>query len=114
ASEVRSAWFRAAAGLFETVDVLVLPSAQLWPFAVGDVHPTEIAGQRMDTYHRWMQVVVPAGLIGLPVVNVPAGFGKDGLPGGLQLIGRQGSDAELLRLAQQWHEATHWPQTRRP
>jgi amidase len=114
ASEVRSAWFRAAAGLFETVDVLVLPSAQLWPFAVVDVHPTEIAGQRMDTYHRWMQVVVPAGLIGLPVVNVPAGFGKDGLPGGLQLIGRQGSDAQLLRLAQQWHEATHWPQTRRP
>ncbi|WP_339759361.1 amidase [uncultured Sulfitobacter sp.] len=114
ASEVRSAWFRAAADLFETMDVLVLPSAQLWPFAVGDVHPTEIAGQRMDTYHRWMQVVVPAGLIGLPVVNVPAGFGKDGLPGGLQLIGRQGSDAQLLRLAQHWHEATHWPQTRRP
>ncbi|MGJ8590688.1 MAG: amidase [Yoonia sp.] len=114
ASEVRSAWYRAAADLFNTVDVLVLPSAQLWPFAVEDTHPTEIAGQRMDTYHRWMQVVVPASLIGLPVVNIPAGFGAAGLPAGLQLIGRPGSDAQLLRLAQHWHEATHWPQKRRP
>jgi amidase len=114
ASEVRSNWYRAAVDLFDTVDVLVLPSAQLWPFAVEDTHPTEIAGQRMDTYHRWMQVVVPASLIGLPVVNVPAGFGAAGLPAGLQLIGRPGSDAKLLRLAQHWHEATHWPQRRQP
>ena len=68
----------------------------------------------MDTYHRWMQVVIPAGLIGLPVVNVPVGFGPDGLPAGVQLIGPRGSDAALLRLAQHWHDATGWPQKRPP
>lgn len=114
ASVIRSDWYRKAAALFEEVDVLVLPSAQLWPFAVEMVHPTEIAGRALDTYHRWMQVVVPAGLIGLPVVNVPAGFGANGLPGGLQLIGRHGSDAMLLKLAQQWHALTAWPQRRPP
>jgi amidase len=114
ASVVRSQWYRTAAALFDRVDVLVLPSAQLWPFAIEEVHPREIAGQTMDTYHRWMQVVVPASLIGLPVVNVPAGFGANGLPGGLQLIGRHGSDARLLQLAQQWHEHTVWPQRRPP
>lgn len=114
ASVVRSSWYRAAARMLDDVDVVILPSAQLWPFPVEDVHPTQIAGREMDTYHRWMQVVVPAGLIGLPVVNVPAGFGEAGLPGGLQLIGRYGSDAQLLGLAQQWHEATHWPQQRPP
>ncbi len=100
--------------MFEQFDVLVLPSAQLWPFPVGDTHPVEIAGVAMDTYHRWMQVVIPAGLIGLPVVNVPAGFGSDGLPSGLQLIGRRGSDARLLQLAQHWHNATDWPRRHPP
>ncbi|WP_299504883.1 amidase [uncultured Roseobacter sp.] len=110
ASEIRSNWFRTAASLFETYDVLALPSAQLWPFAVEQEHPTDIAGVAMDTYHRWMQVVVPASLIGLPVVNVPIGFGRAGLPMGLQLIGKPGSDGHLLQIAQKWHEATGWPQ----
>tara|TARA_R110002124_G_scaffold197940_1_gene364971 strand:- start:566 stop:1975 length:1410 start_codon:yes stop_codon:yes gene_type:complete len=114
ASEIRSDWFRRVAEMFETVDVLVLPSAQVWPFDVNMLHPTEIGGVAMDTYHRWMQVVVPASLIGLPVVNIPAGFGANGLPAGLQLIGPRGSDARLLQLAQQWHSATQWPQKRPP
>jgi amidase len=94
--------------------VLVLPSAQLWPFDGDWTYPEEIAGRSMDTYHRWMQVVIPAGLIGLPVVNVPVGFGPDGLPAGVQLIGPRGSDGALLRLAQQWHSATGWPQKKPP
>jgi len=114
ASLTRSDWYRCVTALFEKVDVLVLPSAQLWPFDVDQVHPPQIAGRDMDTYHRWMQVVVPAGLIGLPVVNIPAGFGAAGLPAGLQLIGPRGSDTKLLQLAQHWHETTHWPQARRP
>ena len=114
ASAIRSDWFRRTTRLFESVDVLVLPSAQLWPFDVDWTYPEQIAGRSMDTYHRWMQVVIPAGLIGLPVVNVPVGFGPDGLPAGVQLIGPRGSDAALLRLAQHWHDATGWPQKRPP
>ena len=114
ASEIRSDWFRKAVTLFESYDVLVLPSAQMWPFDVTLDYPKEIAGTTMDTYHRWMQVVIPASLLGLPVVNIPAGFGQNGLPAGLQLIGPKGSDARLLQLAQQWHEATRWPQKRPP
>jgi len=112
ASMIRSDWFRRTTRLFESVDVVVLPSAQLWPFDIDLTYPASIAGRPMDTYHRWMQVVVPAGLIGLPVVNVPVGFGTNGLPAGLQLIGPRGSDGALLQLAQQWHGATGWPQAR--
>ena len=62
----------------------------------------------MDTYHRWMQVVIPAGLIGLPVVNLPIGFGAAGLPAGLQLIGGRGQDAKLLGMANDWYHGTPW------
>ncbi|WP_299546203.1 amidase [uncultured Tateyamaria sp.] len=114
ASAVRSEWFKTATTLFEQYDVLALPSAQMWPFDVAIDWPRELAGTKMDTYHRWMEVVVPASLLGLPVVCVPAGFGgPHDLPMGVQLIGRRGSDALLLRLAQAWHLMTDWP-ARRP
>ncbi|MEL6452625.1 MAG: amidase [Pseudomonadota bacterium] len=115
ASVIRSDWFRAAITVFDAYDVLVLPSAQMWPFDVTLDWPRAIAGQGMDTYHRWMEVVIAASLIGLPVVNVPAGFGgPHDLPMGIQLIGRPGSDARLLQIADAWHQATDWPAQRRP
>lgn len=118
ASEVASEWYRAAAALFARYDALVLPSAQFWPFDRDTEYPTEIAGREMDTYHRWMQVMVPVSLIGLPCVNLPAGFGVDedaaGLPMGLQLFGPRGADAALLGMAEAYHQATDWPGARPP
>ncbi|MFN3937236.1 MAG: amidase [Gemmobacter sp.] len=114
ASVLRSDWFSAAAALFERFDVLALPSAQVWPFPKDLRWPRMVADRPMDSYHRWMEVVVPAGLIGLPVLAVPAGFGPDGLPMGLQLIGRRGADRAVLRLGQAWHRATDWPGRRPP
>jgi amidase len=107
-SVIRSMWFKKAAQLFETYDALLMPSAQVWPFPIDWVHPTEIAGVQMDTYHRWMQVVIPAGLIGLSVVNLPIGFGAAGLSAGLQLIGGRGQDAKLLGMANDWYHGTPW------
>ena len=114
ASVIRSEWFAACSALFERYDALLMPSAQVWPFALEEVHPTQINGTAMDTYHRWMEVVIPAGLIGLPVLNLPAGFGDNGLPLGLQLIGVKGADAALLSMGQAWHQETNWPSQRPP
>jgi len=115
ASEMRSDWFRTAATLFDTYDVLALPSAQMWPFDITLDWPRSIGTTTMDTYHRWMEVVIPASLIGLPAISVPAGFGgPNDMPMGLQLIGRRGSDAKLLQVAELWHQATQWPAQRPP
>lgn len=110
ASVIRSEWFTAAARLFETYDALVLPTAQVWPFALDLEYPTEINGTKMDTYHRWMQVTIPVSLIGLPSLAVPAGFSKTGLPGGVQIFGPRNSDGRILQIGAAYHAATQWPQ----
>jgi amidase len=66
----------------------------------------------MDTYHRWMEVVIPVSLVGVPCLNIPAGFSTGGLPMGMQIFGQRDSDAKLLRIGQRWHEATPFAQRR--
>lgn len=114
ASEIRSRWFSRAAKLFRSYDALVLPAAQVWPFPAEWRWPEAINGRAMDTYHRWMEVVVPVSLIGLPCLALPAGFGANGLPMGMQLFGPQGADAKLLAIGEAWHRATDWPNRRPP
>jgi amidase len=114
ASVIRSRWHAHAPRLFDRFDAVVLPSAQVWPFPAGWRWPEEINGRKMDTYHRWMEVVVPASLIGLPALSVPVGFSDTGLPMGMQIIGRSGDDAGVLAIGQAWHRATEWPQKRPP
>lgn len=110
ASVIRSEWFKTAAALFDDYDALVLPVAQVWPFELSQPYPTSVAGRAMDTYHRWMEVVVPVSLLGLPCLAAPAGFGAAGLPMGVQIFGRRGGDAGILALGAAYHEATGWPQ----
>ncbi len=105
ALELRDGWLAALETLFATYDALVLPATQLWPFPAEWDWPREIAGVQMDTYHRWMEVVVPASLAGLPALGMPAGLGETGLPGGLQLIGPHGSDAKILAMAETYEAA---------
>lgn len=99
ASAIRSEWRDAALALLDTFDVIALPSAQVFPFPVDWDWPQEIAGQAMDSYHRWFEVAAPASLTGFPAINIPAGFAADGRPMGLQLIGRPRGEAALLAIA---------------
>jgi len=99
ASAQRSAFYQQTLALFEHHDFLALPSAQVWPFDAEQRWPAQINGRPMDTYHRWMEVVIYATLAGLPCISVPAGFSADGLPMGLQLIGKPRGDLALLQLA---------------
>jgi amidase len=105
ASAQRTAFYQHMLSLFEHYDFLVLPSAQVWPFDAAMRWPREIAGREMDTYHRWMEVVLYATFAGLPCISVPAGFGPGGLPMGMQIIGRPRGDWALLRLAHAYEEA---------
>ena len=109
ASVIRSQYHARMAELFQTYDAVVLPVAQVWPFPVEWRWPASINGRAMDTYHRWMEVVIPISLIGLPAMSLPLGFGAQGLPMGMQLAGPVGADAKVLAMAQSYHLATDWP-----
>ena len=69
ASIVRSRWYKAVLGLFERYDLLALPSAQVFAFEAETHWPSEIAGRKMDSYHRWMEVTALATMAGCPVVE---------------------------------------------
>jgi amidase len=114
ASVTRSDWYAKSARLFDRFDLMVMPSAQVWPFPVEWRWPESINGKPMDTYHRWMEVVIPVSLIGLPSLSIPIGFGTSGLPMGMQLIGRSGADKRVLEIGEAWHRATDWPKRKPP
>jgi amidase len=114
ASVQRSAFYQHMLALFETHDFLALPVAQVWPFDAKERWPRQIHGVQMDTYHRWMEVVLYATFAGLPAISVPAGFNAQGLPMGLQLVGKPRGDWELLRLAHAYELAAQDILARRP
>ncbi len=105
ASATRTRYYQSMVTLFESFDVLALPTAQVWPFDVKERWPQNIEGRTMDTYHRWMEVVIYSTFAGLPAVSVPAGFNAQGLPMGLQLIGKPQGDFELLQVAYAYEQA---------
>ncbi len=105
ASAARTRYYQSMIDLFESFDVLAIPAAQVWPFDIKERWPQNIAGRSMDTYHRWMEVVIYPTFAGLPAISVPAGFSAQGLPMGLQLIGKPKGDFELLQVAHAYEMA---------
>jgi amidase len=108
ASSDRTAFYQHMLGLMQGLDVLVLPSCQVWPFDAALRWPQQIQTAngvvQMDTYHRWMEVVLYASLAGLPALNVPCGFSAQGLPMGMQLIGQPQGELGLLSLGLAYEE----------
>jgi amidase len=114
ASEIRSDWYRALLKLFQNYDYLLLPSAQVFPFGAQEHWPKEINGKKMDTYHRWMEVVIGPTMSGLPSLSVPVGFASTSLPMGMQIIGKPHADWAVLQLAYAYEQAAPWTKQHLP
>jgi amidase len=112
ASVVRTQWSEALRRFFERYDYFVLPTAQVFPFDVAQHWPQAIAGKPMQTYHEWMKSSLLITMAGCTALAAPAGFGDQGLPMGIQLIGPNRSELGCLQLAFAY-EAAIDPATRR-
>ncbi|KEZ77489.1 amidase [Salinisphaera hydrothermalis C41B8] len=99
AQVTRSAWFAELNRLFDEYDAIALPSAQVFAFDRNRCWPDRIAGRAMDTYHRWMEIVIPGSLSAGPTLALPAGFDDRGRSMGIQLLGCQRGERGLLEIA---------------
>ena len=106
ANVIRANWYAELDKLFGKYDFLVLPTAQVFPFPKNIHWPKQINGKEMDTYHRWMEVVILGSLGGIPAVNVPAGFDSQGRPMGMQVMGKFGDDKRILEFALAYEQIT--------
>ena len=99
---------------FEHYDYLVLPVTQQSPFPVETEFPEAFNDIEMDNYIAWMKCCYYISVPGNPAVSVPCGFTKEGLPVGMQIVGRYGDDFGVLQLAHAFEQATlfyqHAPQ----
>jgi amidase len=98
-------WRRFQAFL-EKYEYFVLPTTQLPPFDVNTPYPTEIAGVRFGNYIDWMKSCWYISATGNPAASVPAGFTPEGLPVGVQIVGRDKEDFSVLQLAYAFEQMT--------
>ena len=110
ANVIRQNWYRELDRMFGEFDFLALPTAQVFPYPKIQHWPTEINGKQMDTYHRWMEIVILGSLGGLPIVNVPVGFDEQGRPMGMQIMGHFGADKKVLEFALAYEKITDYLQ----
>ena len=87
------------AKFMQRYEFLVLPTVQVPPFPIEQQYVTEVAGVTMDSYIDWMRSCYYISITGHPAASVPAGFTPEGLPVGLQIVGRAGADWDVLQLA---------------
>jgi amidase len=114
ASVVRTEWYQAVRRFFEKYDYFIVPTAQLFPFDVNVHWPKQIAGRKMETYHEWMKCVLPITMSGCPALAAPAGFGEQGLPIGIQIVGPIHAELACMELAYAYDTATGWSSKRLP
>jgi amidase len=98
-SAIHTAWSRAVAALLTRYDYWIVPTAQVFPFPVEQHWPRSVGGQTMRTYHEWMQAVCLVTMSGAPSLAVPAGFGPEGLPMGVQVVAPIHGEAACLAAA---------------
>ena len=90
----------------ETYEFMVFPVSQVPPFPIEQRYISEIDGVAMETYIDWMRSCYYITVTGHPTISVPCGFTPDGLPVGIQIVGRHRDDFGVLQIARAFEQAT--------
>jgi amidase len=114
AEKKRTALYHRVRTFMEQYEFLVLPVSQVPPFDVKQRYVREINGVQMETYLDWMRSCYYISVTGLPAIAVPCGFTSEGLPVGVQIVGRHQDDFGVLQLAHAFEQAIQVGKRRPP
>ncbi|RPH60710.1 MAG: hypothetical protein EHM89_08440 [Acidobacteria bacterium] len=89
---------------FEQFDLLLTPCMAVPPFPVEQNYPDSVAGRPMSTYVDWIAPTFVLSLTGLPIASVPCGLDSNGLPVGIQIVGKPFGEEMVLAMARQVEE----------
>lgn len=103
----RYALFQRLTAFLSKYEFFILPVNQVLPFDVKVHYPTEIAGTKMESYIAWMKSAYYISAAGNPAMSVPCAFSRDGLPIGIQIVGRHHEDFSVLQLGYAFEQATN-------
>ena len=106
AETAHSQLWRRFQAFLQKYEYFILPTTQLPPFDVNTAYPKEVAGVRFDNYIDWMKSCWYISTTGNPAASVPGGFTPEGLPVGMQIVGRDKQDFSVLQLAHAFEQAT--------
>jgi len=111
ATKLRTQLYQRVITFFEDYDFLVLPVSQVAPFPITCEYVTNIDGSPMETYIDWMKSCYYITVTGLPAISVPCGFTPEGLPVGIQIIGKPLQELAVLKIAYAFEQATNIGET---
>jgi len=89
----------------EKYEYFVLPSTQVPPFDLTQEFVTEIEGVKMNSYIEWMRACYYISIVENPAISMPCGFTPEGLPVGLQIVGRHRDEFAVLQMAHAFEAA---------
>jgi len=110
----RTAMWHIVRDFFDRFDLLLTPVTAVPPIRLDIQYPREIAGRRVSSPIAWFPFTYPFAMMGMPAISVPCGFTGDGLPVGLQIVGRRLADATVLRAAAAFEAIAPWSDRRPP
>jgi Asp-tRNA(Asn)/Glu-tRNA(Gln) amidotransferase A subunit family amidase len=113
ALESLRAYAAAIRSVLTTVDVLALPTCPIGAPPIG-ADLVDVGGVEMQTFFAMALRTAPFNAAGVPALSVPCGFTRDGLPIGLQIVGRPFDEATVLRAGWAYEQSTEWHQRRPP
>lgn len=110
----RTALYHRMRQFMERYEYFILPVSQLLPFDIHTPYPTQIAGTSMENYMAWMKSAYYISVSGNPAISVPCAFSADGLPIGIQIVGRYHDDWGVLQMGYAFEQATKVGKRRPP